>query len=63
MFEILDRVSNVPEPAKPVPLNKLEGELEFRHVGFRYRSGPPVENRAGLLVAPFSFEEPRGRTR
>ena len=28
-----------------------------------YRSGPPVENRAGLLVAPFSFEEPRGRTR
>lgn len=36
IFEILDRVSNVPEPARPVPLDKLQGELEFRHVGFRY---------------------------
>lgn len=36
IFEILDRVSNVPEPAKPAPINKLRGELEFRHVGFRY---------------------------
>ena len=36
IFEILDRVSSVPEPAKPVPIDKLRGELEFRHVGFRY---------------------------
>jgi ATP-binding cassette, subfamily B, bacterial len=36
IFEILDRVSNVPEPARPAPLEKLRGELEFRHVGFRY---------------------------
>ena len=36
IFEILDRVSNVPEPAKPVSLDKLRGELEFKHVGFRY---------------------------
>ncbi len=36
IFEILDRVSSVPEPAKPAPLDKLRGELEFRHVGFRY---------------------------
>jgi ATP-binding cassette subfamily B protein len=36
IFEILDRVSSVPEPAKPVPIEKLRGELEFRHVGFRY---------------------------
>jgi ATP-binding cassette subfamily B protein len=36
IFEILDRVSNVPEPARPVPLDKLKGDLEFRHVGFRY---------------------------
>ena len=36
IFEILDRVSNVPEPARPAPLNKLRGELEFKHVGFRY---------------------------
>lgn len=36
IFEILDRVSSVPEPARPVALTKLRGELEFRHVGFRY---------------------------
>ena len=36
IFEILDRVSNVPEPAKPLALDKLRGELEFKHVGFRY---------------------------
>ncbi len=36
IFEILDRVSSVPEPAKPVAIDKLRGELEFRHVGFRY---------------------------
>jgi ATP-binding cassette subfamily B protein len=36
IFEILDRVSNVPEPARPAPLDKLRGELEFKHVGFRY---------------------------
>ena len=36
IFEILDRVSNVPEPARPVLVDKLKGTLEFRHVGFRY---------------------------
>jgi hypothetical protein len=28
-----------------------------------YRNGPPVETAAGLLIAPYGFEEPRGRTR
>lgn len=36
IFEILDRVSSVPEPAKPINIDKLRGDLEFRHVGFRY---------------------------
>src|SRR6185503_13249327 len=36
IFEILDRVSSVPEPARPVLLARLKGELEFRNVGFRY---------------------------
>lgn len=36
IFEILDRQSSVPEPAKPLRVEKLRGELEFRHVGFRY---------------------------
>lgn len=36
IFEMLDRVSSVPEPARPVPLDRLKGDLEFRSVGFRY---------------------------
>jgi len=36
IFEILDRVSSVPDPAKPIAVDKLKGDLEFRHVGFRY---------------------------
>jgi len=44
IFEILDRVSNVPEPAKPLPLTKLRGELEFKHVGFRYGNRKVIRN-------------------
>ena len=36
IFEVLDHVSSVPEPARPVSLDKLRGQLEFKHVGFRY---------------------------
>lgn len=51
MFEILDRVSNVPEPARPVPLDKLNGELEFRHVGFRYGNRKVIKDLS-LTIAP-----------
>ncbi|MCF8199540.1 MAG: ABC transporter ATP-binding protein/permease, partial [Sulfuritalea sp.] len=36
IFDILDHVSNVPEPANPVPFDKVRGEIELREVGFRY---------------------------
>jgi ATP-binding cassette, subfamily B, bacterial len=36
IFDILDHVSNVPEPANPVKLEKIEGRIELRNVGFRY---------------------------
>ena len=36
IFDILDHVSNVPEPAQPVPLRRVEGKIELRSVGFRY---------------------------
>ena len=36
IFDILDHVSNVPEPAAPVPLARAEGRIEMRGVGFRY---------------------------
>ena len=36
IFDILDHVSSVPEPAKPVHVGKVEGRIEVRDVGFRY---------------------------
>lgn len=55
MFEILDRVSSVPEPAKPVPLTRLRGDIELKHVGFRYGNRKVIKNvdlsiRAGEMI-------------
>ncbi|MFZ4535993.1 ABC transporter ATP-binding protein [Propionivibrio sp.] len=36
IFDILDHVSSVPEPAHPVHLTKVTGRIELRNVGFRY---------------------------
>ena len=36
IFDILDHVSSVPEPAQPVHLTKLSGAIEIRDIGFRY---------------------------
>ena len=36
IFDILDHVSSVPEPSKPVHLEKVTGHIELRNVGFRY---------------------------
>ncbi len=36
IFDILDHVSTVPEPTKPVHLPQVKGRIELSHVGFRY---------------------------
>ena len=36
IFDILDHVSNVPEPAQPVKIDKLQGRIEMKGLGFRY---------------------------
>jgi ATP-binding cassette subfamily B protein len=37
IFDILDHVSSVPEPAKPVPLpERVQGRITVRDAGFRY---------------------------
>ena len=36
IFDILDHVSSVPEPANPVHLARVEGNIDLREVGFRY---------------------------
>ena len=38
IFDILDHVSSVPDAQRPVPLERVEGRIELRNVGFRYGS-------------------------
>ena len=36
IFDILDHVSNVPEPAHPVPITQMRGGVTMEGIGFRY---------------------------
>jgi ATP-binding cassette subfamily B protein len=51
IFDILDHVSSVPEPAKPVPMGKVQGSIEVRDVGFRY-GNREVNRGINLKIAP-----------
>ncbi|GAB3268796.1 ABC transporter ATP-binding protein [Chitinimonas naiadis] len=44
IFDILDHVSNVPEPANPVPVPQVSGEINLRDVGFRYGNRAVIRN-------------------
>jgi len=51
IFDILDHVSSVPEPANPVHVGKVEGRIEVREVGFRY-GNREVNRGINLHIAP-----------
>ncbi len=55
IFDILDHVSNVPDPANPVPMKSLEGRIEMDGIGFRYGSrsvirGLNLDIRPGEMI-------------
>ncbi|HLP99456.1 MAG TPA: ABC transporter ATP-binding protein [Sideroxyarcus sp.] len=51
IFDILDRVSTVPEPAKPQHLARIEGRIDIRAAGFRYGNRAVIKNLS-LSIAP-----------
>jgi ATP-binding cassette subfamily B protein len=51
IFDILDQVSSVPEPANPVHLERINGGIEIRNMGFRYGSRSVIR-RIDLAIAP-----------
>ena len=51
IFEILDHVSSVPEPANPVHLNDVKGAITLRNIGFRYGNRAVVSG-VDLSIAP-----------
>ncbi|HCY15864.1 MAG TPA: ABC transporter [Curvibacter sp.] len=51
IFDILDHVSSVPEPAQPVHLDHVKGRIEVRDVGFRY-GNREVNRGINLTIEP-----------
>lgn len=51
IFDILDHVSNVPEPQTPVKVEKLHGHIELRNIGFRYGNRSVIRG-LDLEIAP-----------
>jgi ATP-binding cassette subfamily B protein len=51
IFDILDHVSSVPEPTRPVHVDKVRGHIEVRDVGFRY-GNREVNRGISLNIAP-----------
>ena len=51
IFDVLDHVSSVPEPANPVHLPTVTGRIELRDVGFRYGTRS-VTRDVSLAIEP-----------
>jgi ATP-binding cassette, subfamily B, bacterial len=51
IFEILDHVSSVPEPAVPVRIEAVRGRIDLRGIGFRYGNRTVVRG-LDLAIAP-----------
>ena len=51
IFDILDRVSSVPEPTKPQHLEHITGRIEIREAEFRYGNRAIIKNLS-LIIEP-----------
>lgn len=51
IFDILDHVSNVPEPVNPIHIEHVQGRIELRRIGFRYGTRSIIQN-ISLDIAP-----------
>lgn len=51
IFDILDHVSSVPEPATPHRTERIQGRIELSHVSFRYGSRTVIHDLS-LDIAP-----------
>ena len=51
LFEIIDRTPQVAEPLRPVPIERLRGEIELRNVEFRH-GNRPILHDLNLRIKP-----------
>jgi len=51
IFEVLDRVPSVPEPAHPVSPGDLQGAIDVRNISFRYGNRQVIDN-VSIAIRP-----------
>jgi ATP-binding cassette subfamily B protein len=52
IFSILDTEAEISDPPEPAPLDRSQGEIEFREVSFAYKEGTPVLRKVSFKVEP-----------
>ncbi len=52
VFKLLDDKTIIPEPASPIPLPTVRGEIEFRNVWFAYNGDAHVLKDVSFKIAP-----------
>ncbi|MGA9363051.1 MAG: ABC transporter ATP-binding protein [Bacteroidota bacterium] len=52
VFKLLDDKTIIPEPASPIPLPTVRGEIEFRNVWFAYNGDAYVLKDVSFKIAP-----------
>ena len=54
IFDVLDHVSSVPEPANPVPLADVKGRIDIENAQFRYGNRAVIKG-LNLTIEPGEF--------
>ncbi len=54
IFDVLDHVSSVPEPANPVPLTDVKGRIDIENAQFRYGNRAVIKG-LNLTIEPGEF--------
>jgi len=52
VFEFLDEEEEIPDPASPVKITRVNGQVEFKNVHFGYDPDKPVINNFSALIQP-----------
>ncbi|RKX19235.1 MAG: ABC transporter ATP-binding protein [Candidatus Zixiibacteriota bacterium] len=52
IFKLLDTKSDIINPENPIPLNKVQGKIEFKDLYFEYEKGNPVLYDINLKIQP-----------
>ncbi|MGZ4624977.1 MAG: ABC transporter ATP-binding protein [Kineosporiaceae bacterium] len=52
VFAVLDEAEEEPDPAEPVPLERVRGAVAFEHMSFQYEPDKPLMEDLSLRVEP-----------